>query len=62
MTSVSVNIRTDLLREIWIFAGISTVIVLLRIAAKARIGKLALDDCLIVFALVSKPSMHKLSL
>jgi hypothetical protein len=52
--STTVDRGPGLLRDIWIFAAISILVVALRITAKARIGKLAWDDALMVFALVSK--------
>lgn len=55
-----VNIGPGLLRDVWIFAAISIVIVILRVVSKARMGKFALDDVLVIFALVSNIN-HKLS-
>jgi hypothetical protein len=50
-----VDFGPGLLRDVWIFAAISVAIVILRVASKARMGKFALDDVLVIFALVSSP-------
>lgn len=47
------NLSTPLLRDVWALTGIAILIVVLRILAKVRIGKLGPDDLLMVFALVS---------
>jgi hypothetical protein len=53
-----VNFGPGLLRDVWIFAAISIVIVILRIASKARMRKFALDDVLVIFALVSSTNRY----
>lgn len=53
-----VNFGPGLLRDVWIFAAISIVIVILRIASKARMRKFALDDVLAIFALVSSTNRY----
>ncbi|CRG84247.1 dihydroxyacetone kinase [Talaromyces islandicus] len=45
------NVGPHLLRDIWAFAGVSIVVVVLRIVAKIRIRKLGWDDLLMTFAL-----------
>jgi hypothetical protein len=42
-----------LLRDVWAFAGVSIVVMFLRILARARIKKFSWDDMLMAFALVS---------
>ena len=53
-----VNLGPGLLRDVWIFAAISIVIVILRAASKARMRKFALDDVLVIFALVSSTNRY----
>lgn len=53
-----VNFGPGLLRDVWIFAAISIVIVILRITSKTRMRKFALDDVLVIFALVSTTNRY----
>lgn len=48
-----INLGPGLLRDTWLFAAVSIIIVLLRVVSKTRIRKFALDDVLVIFALVS---------
>lgn len=56
-----VNLGPGLLRDVWIFTAISIVIVILRVASKARMRKFALDDVLVIFALVSSTNQYDIA-
>ena len=55
----TVNLGSSLLRDVWIFAVISIVVVILRVASKARMGTFGVDDGLIIFAMVSSTSRYE---
>ncbi|KAL3451745.1 hypothetical protein BJX65DRAFT_321470 [Aspergillus insuetus] len=50
--SSSESLGPHLLRDVWAFAGVSIVVMVLRILARARIKKFSWDDVLMGFALV----------
>lgn len=52
------NLGPGLRRDVWIFAAISIVTVILRIVSKARMGKFAQDDVLVIFALISNTNQY----